>query len=193
MEQILAGFMIAFGASLYLKIGGALGAFLFSIGLLTILYFKLKLFTGKAGLLATKQINPFELLVLIWFGNLLGCAIFALIAFAAGLGPTIAEPASAIILTRISNTWYQNIFLGVLCGILMYIAVNQYEKAPYATIMCVASFILLGANHCVADMAYMFFGATKDTILPMLWALICTTIGNVIGCNIIPYVRKKTS
>ena len=31
-----------------------LGAFLFSIGLLTISHFRLALFTGKAGLLATK-------------------------------------------------------------------------------------------------------------------------------------------
>ena len=51
-NSILAGIMISIGAALYLVIGGIPGAILFSIGLLTILYFQFHLFTGKAGLFA---------------------------------------------------------------------------------------------------------------------------------------------
>ena len=57
IKAILAGFMIAMGAGLYLTVGGPVGAFLFSVGLLTILKFGFYLFTGKAGLLATKEIK----------------------------------------------------------------------------------------------------------------------------------------
>ena len=42
----------------------------------------------------------------------------------------------------------------------MYIAVNGYQKTKeilYA-IVPVAAFILIGANHCVADMFYWFAG-----------------------------------
>ena len=59
---MLAGILIAVSAIVYLKIGGVVGAFLFSIGLLTILHFKLGLFTGKAGLLSKGRITPIELI-----------------------------------------------------------------------------------------------------------------------------------
>ena len=141
-------------------------------------------------MLATKEIKPVSL-VMIWLGNFVGCLIFAIVARTAGLGSTLVEPAVAIISTRISNLWYQNLCLGILCGVLMYIAVNAFKTAPYATMMCVASFILLGANHCVADMAYLCFGVSKNTLFPMLFSLLCTTCGNVIGCNLIPLTTKK--
>ena len=70
----------------------------------------------------------------------------------------------------------------------MYIAVNVYKFTPLATIMSVGAFILSGTNHCVADMFYTFLGANS-------WEgflhLIPTTIGNVIGANIIPYITKN--
>jgi hypothetical protein len=39
IQSILAGLMIALAAGIYLVVGGPLGAFLFSLGLLTILWF----------------------------------------------------------------------------------------------------------------------------------------------------------
>ena len=68
----------------------------------------------------------------------------------------------------------------------MYIAVKQYFIVPVITMVAVASFILLGANHCVADMAYLFLAA-DESFIPAAIALIFTTIGNVIGCNLIPF------
>lgn len=185
IKSIMAGFMIALAAAIYLTVGGALGAFMFAIGLLTILFFQFNLFTGKAGLLAQRQIKPL-FLVIIWVGNLIGCALCSPLLLATPLGSSLAVGASAITLTRISNLWFENIILGVFCGILMYIGVKQYPTAPYVTILSVASFILLGANHCVADMAYMFLAADTKILLPASAALLFTTIGNIIGTNIIP-------
>lgn len=184
-QSILAGLMIALSAAIYLTIGGPLGAFMFSLGLLTILHFKFSLFTGKAGLLSTKQINGMQLST-IYLCNFIGCACGVAILFCAGLGSTIVSPATAILLTRINNIWYENIALGIICGILMYIAVNHYPTAPYVTMMSVAAFILLGANHCIADMVYTLIAATGETLLPAITALMCTTFGNIIGCNLIP-------
>ena len=181
IKSILAGFMISIGAGLYLTVGGPVGAFLFSGGLLTILEFGFYLFTGKAGLLATKEIKWWQL-ALIWGGNLVGTAGGALLLNAAGLGATVVGPATAIILKRIGNTWFENVLLGILCGVLMYIAVKGFKDMPYLTIMCVAAFILLGANHCVADMVYMFLsGVNWSAFVSVLF----TTLGNIIGCNLI--------
>ena len=192
IKSIMAGFMIALAAAIYLTVGGALGAFMFSIGLLTILFFQFDLFTGKAGLLAQKCIRPKRLLM-IWVGNLIGCALCSLLLLVTPLGSSLAVGASAITLTRISNLWFENIILGVFCGILMYIGVKQYPTAPYVTILSVASFILLGANHCVADMAYMFLAADPKILLPASAALLCTTAGNIIGCNLIPYSQQQSA
>lgn len=186
IKSILAGFMITLAAAIYLTVGGVLGAFMFAIGLLTILIFKFNLFTGKAGLLAQRQIKPLSLAA-IWIGNLIGCALCALLFLATPLGASLSMGAAAITLTRISNLWFENIILGVFCGILMYIGVKANPTAPYVTILAVASFILLGANHCIADMAYMFLAADTKILLPASAALLFTTIGNIIGCNLIPY------
>lgn len=70
----------------------------------------------------------------------------------------------------------------------MYIAVQYFVSAPWITIMCVAAFILLGANHCVADMAYMSIACQGNAAEQMI-ALCCTTVGNFVGCNLIPCVR----
>lgn len=190
IQSILAGLMIALAAGIYLVVGGPLGAFLFSFGLLTILRFQFYLFTGKAGLLVQNKISLTKLSE-IYLGNFLGCGAGSLVLLGSGL--QVVKPAAAIVTTRISNSWIENIFLGIICGILMYIAVESYVDAPYITIMCVSIFILYGANHCIADMVYMCLAATSETIAPMITAIINTTIGNVIGASIIPYSLSLTS
>ena len=192
IPSIMAGLMIAIAAGMYLKVGGAVGACLFAIGLLTILFFKFHLFTGKAGLLVEKKISGWGL-AKVYVGNLIGCWLGTMILALAGL--PIFEAGAAIYNIRITNYWLINIALGFLCGMLMTIAVRQYEKAPYTTIMCVAGFILLGANHCVADMVYMFMhfavNGFADRPGPAVIALLCTTAGNVLGCNTIPLAIRK--
>ena len=74
IKSIMGGFMITLAAAIYLTVSGALGAFMFAIGLLTILIFQFNLFTGKAGLLAQKKIRIIPLID-IWWGNFMGCAI----------------------------------------------------------------------------------------------------------------------
>lgn len=191
-KSFLAGVMITIGAAVFLTVGGVTGSILFSIGLLTILYFQYELFTGKAGLLAQKKIEV-AALCKIFCGNLLGCAFGVGILCLAGLAAEMREPAFAIVTSRINNMWYENIFRGIICGVLMYIAVNEYKDAPYVTIMCIATFILLGANHCVADMAYLMLGLVgrPDNWLAALLALGYTIIGNIIGCNLLPLCHSS--
>lgn len=186
IKSIMAGFMIALAATIFLTVGGALGAFMFAIGLLTILFFQFDLFTGKAGLLAQREIRV-RTLAAVWIGNLIGCTICSLLLLATPLGTSLAAGAAAITAIRISNLWFENILLGIFCGTLMYIGVKQYPTAPFVTVLAVASFILLGANHCIADMAYMLLAADTKILLPASAALLFTTTGNIIGCNLIPY------
>lgn len=182
MKSILAGIIISVSGFIYLNIDGYLGAFLFSIGLLTILYFKLELFTGKAGLFVDRKIHFLDLLT-IWCGNYIGAFLGGV--FFAGSGKVIAQTsAAAIIDTRIGNLWYENVILGILCGVLMYIAVSHYETKPWVTVMCVMAFILSGMNHSIADMFYYNF--SDNATWQGMFTILCTTTGNFIGCNLIP-------
>lgn len=97
--SILAGMVIAIGCILYLKIGGVMGAALFSVGLMSVVLGKFKLFTGKAGLFAEGKIGLGEL-GKIWLGNLLGTFIIAVITFIAPWGQSLRDASAAVTLAR---------------------------------------------------------------------------------------------
>lgn len=65
---------------------------------------------------------------------------------------------------------------------LMHIAVAGYKKSknPLIVVLPVMVFILIGAEHCVADMFYWFYADTIN--IP---ALLVITLGNTIGANFI--------
>lgn len=181
--------MIAIGAIVNLRVGGLLGPFLFAVGLLTVLEFELHLFTGKAGLLATKEIDIVTLFY-IWMGNFIGTAAVALLLLFAPMSYELSDISAAILATRLSNGFAANFVLGIFCGLLMYIAVTAYRWTDNAilVILPVATFILSGYNHCVADMFYTHLATTgpKDYL-----QLIPTTLGNIVGCCILPGAALK--
>ena len=167
-----------------------IGAIMFSLGLLTILHFKYYLFTGKAGLLLTREIHPYDLGI-IWCGNLLGTGIGAGLIHLTPLAAKVIPDAVAITTQRIENGFLSNIVLGIFCGLLMYIAVTSYATKPWVTVMCVSAFILSGFNHCIADMYYFFLASPFVDVPLAVFTILCTTLGNVIGCNIIPLCEME--
>ena len=189
--DILAGIMISIGCLLYLQIGGVAGACLFAVGLGSICFFKMKLFTGQAGKLITKEIGAWEL-GQVWFGNLLGVIIMIGITLLHPNYAAINAGAEAILNSRITADidlmFGQSFFLAIPCGILMYCAVSAQDTLQLVYIvMCVAAFILCGFYHCVADMYYTFLAAKQ-------WQsyinLIFVTFGNVVGCNLVPFFKR---
>lgn len=188
MLSILAGFMIAIGAIVNLTLGPPLGPFMFTVGLMTILFFNLHLFTGKAGLLATHEISMLNLMR-IWLGNFVGCTFGMILASCLPQAEQLLESARAIVAVRNTNSIFENFVLGIACGILMYIAVNGYKKTgnTLAFVLPVAVFIFSGYNHCVADMFYIIVGGQH---IGDFVSLIPTTIGNIVGCCGIPLVLQ---
>ena len=185
--SILAGLMIAVGGVINLSVDGALGAFMFSLGLLTVLIFKLELFTGKAGLLAANEMKIGKLSE-IWIGNFIGTAIVAILLTLTPKGVDLFEKVTQIVAIRNANDFYTNFVYGGFCGLMMYLAVSSYALGglnPVYAILPVAAFILCGFNHCVADMFYLNIGAT--TLTDYL-TLIPTTLGNICGCCLMPWM-----
>ena len=72
---LCAGICIGIGGTVYLMCSSKLlGAILFSVGLLTILIFKLKLFTGMSGYILEEKnkLNYILHLFITWLGNFVG-------------------------------------------------------------------------------------------------------------------------
>lgn len=187
MLGILAGILIGIGALVYLSVGGVAGAILFATGLIAIINFQLHLFTGRAGKLGYSV--SLKELIMTWFENLIGAFSCAVLICLTPVGENLYPKAVEIVTLRNSNGPITNLILGIGCGILMYVATNLKLKdngGLFQVAWPVAAFILIGFNHCVADMFYISLGCIQWSD----WlSLIPTTIGNVIGCMLIPLMR----
>ena len=77
-SAILAGIAIGIGGFGYLALGGIAGAVFFSFGLITVVRYKMKLYTGVVGFVQSWSELPDTFLVLL--GNIVGCLLVGLIA-----------------------------------------------------------------------------------------------------------------
>lgn len=211
IKTYLNTLILATAAGLCIGIGGIVflmqdnkfaGAFLFAVGLLTILVFKLNLFTGMVGYLtermAEKKWGYLITLALVWIGNFLGTAAAAGLIRLTRIGDGIVAKSQPLVNTKLEDKWYSLLILGVFCGILMFIAVDTYKKniekkdflCCIAVFMGVMVFILAGFEHSIADMFYFVLSGRVMDAIP---ALLLITVGNAIGGNIIPIVQKLTA
>jgi len=191
-SSVIAGIMIGVGGLAYLSCSNIyIGSIWFSIGLLTILIFKLDLFTGKAGYI----LNGYGIknLIIIWFGNFMGTYITSICKNTRLVG--LQDKVNQIMMVKESDTYFSLFILGIWCGLLMFIAVNtfntyQFNFATIAIIIfCVSAFIIIGFEHCIADMFYMIY--SNSLTFNNIIRIIVISCGNVIGCNIIPIYKVK--
>lgn len=100
--------------------------------------------------------------------------------------------AESIVYTKIQNfpsNWLMVFVSAILCGILIYIAVEQYKQGRwYAILVAVPTFILCGARHCIAEFCYML--AARQLHLQQLEYLIIVILGNSIS-SILLYTWKE--
>lgn len=156
-KAIASGLMIGIGATIYLSCSNKIvGALLFSIALFMICAFKMNLFTGKIGYIIQNRNNPNCLI--IWLGNLVGTAASAALVRIAK--PQLGAAAKELMAAKLNQSWLSICILAFFCGILMYLAVENYASNPsdagkiVGIFLCIATFILSGFEHSIADMGY---------------------------------------
>ena len=164
-----AGIAIALGGWAYLSVSNPIvGAVIFACGLLTVRLYGLHLFTGKVQFMVTKE-EPWYYYPLILLCNFIGVAMIVLISY-----KTIHEPAVTIAMAKAAQDPIVSLVKGVGCGMLMSLA--TYKETPlWVTVLAVATFILAGFNHCIADFYYMLAGTHLS------WNLLLTILGNISG------------
>ena len=191
-----AGFCVSIGCMVYLSVESkVLGAFLFNLGLVGILLFQFNLYTGKVGYLLYNKPKYILDVITIWIGNFCGVYLFSQLSLATRIGATLKEKSEKLVQVKLGDSNLSLFLLAVFCGLLMFIAVDSYktyvEKKDailcVIIILCVVVFILAGFEHCIANIFYFSItGTLKEAMIPLL----VDTIGNGVGGNIIPIVKK---
>lgn len=180
-KSIIGGFLIGFGGTVYLNMDNKIvAAFLFGLGLFTIINFELNLYTGKIGYLSKE--NWREILLTL-IGNFIGTNLFAFLVLQTRLAGKLKEVVAPAVELKLSDNLLSTFILAIFCGILMSIAVGTFKKLPnilgtLAVFLCVAVFILAGFEHCVAN---MFFFALSSSPADYLLTLLVAIAGNSLG------------
>lgn len=183
-SSILAGITIGIAGFGYLAIGGLAGAVLFSFGLLTVVGYKLKLYTGTAGFVNKGE---FIDLLVILLGNIVGCLLVGLLTRASNL--ELQAAAQKILEVRLQNGALRCGLLGIGCGFIMTTAVTFSREKNYLPLLFgVPLFIICGFTHCVAD-AFYYLSVPIDFLkvhfLEIIGVYVSIVLGNFIGCNLV--------
>lgn len=170
--------------------GSLAGAVLFSLGLLAVVGYKLKLYTGTAGFIKKNEIGT---LFLILLGNILGCLMLGLLARVSPMD--IQGAAQKVLELRLKTGALNCGLLGIGCGLLMTTAVTFARQKHYLPLLfAVPLFIICGFTHCVADAFYYLCVPVefmKAHALEILGVYGCIVLGNLIGCNLYRIVLPK--
>ena len=182
-SAIMAGICIGIAGFGYLAVGGIVGAVTFAFGLLAVVHYRLKLYTGTAGFFAKGELLQ---LCTILAMNIVGCLLVALMARMSPM--PLQEAAQHILEGRLNAGIVQSGVLAIGCGFIMTTAVKWGREGKFLPLLFgVPLFIICGFPHCVADAFYYlcvpveYLTANAGQML-LLYASI--VLGNFIGCNL---------
>jgi formate/nitrite transporter len=208
---VLAGAFIAFGAMYFtLVMTGSelgfgpsrlLGGLAFSLGLILVVVGGAELFTGNNLIVmawAERKVTSLQLArnwSLVYLANLIGSLGSALMVFWSGalsLGDgAVAETAVRIGEAKVALGFGQAFFSGILCNILVCLAVwlcfaaHDVAGKVLAIIFPISAFVALGFEHSIANMYLIpiawLAGAEAVTLGSFLANLVPVTLGNIVG------------
>ena len=194
---ILSGIAVGIAGWGYLACTNIIGAVLFSFGLLTVVGYKLPLYTGTAGFIPLRDeqgrscwMSAIGKLLFILLGNITGCLLVALFA---RLSPIdLGAAAQKILEGRLAIGPLRAGFLAVGCSFIMTTVVTfAREKNPLPLLFGVPLFINCGFPHCLADAFYYLtvpVAYTGQHLLEVVTLYPCLVIGNFVGCNLYRFV-----
>lgn len=197
LSAALAGLCIAIGGTVYLQLmdtSRLAGALLFTVGLFTICLFGLHLFTGKVCYVFDNGPTYALDLLWVWLGNLAGTCLTAQALALTRVGPVLRERAATLCQAKLADSPVSILILAVLCNVMIYIAVEGFNRAPHdlgrylALFLGVAVFILCGFEHCVANIFY--FAAAGAWSVRAAGYLALMTLGNALGGVLFPLGRR---
>ncbi|MBQ0056567.1 MAG: formate/nitrite transporter family protein [Bacteroidales bacterium] len=182
-SAFLAGVCIGIAGFGYLAEKSIIGAVLFAFGLLTVVHYALKLYTGTAGFIKRGELG--QLLLILAF-NILGCLAVSLLVRCSPM--PLQDTAQHILEGRLAVGPLRGGILAIGCGFIMTTAVTFARKGQNLPLLFgVPLFIMCGFPHCVADAFYYLcvpVSFLADNAIPVIVFYLSIVVGNFIGCNL---------
>lgn len=198
-SAIISGIAVAIAGWGYLAFPNMIGAVLFSFGLLTVVNYKLKLYTGTAGFIplrhedgSSRWLRAIGELLFILMANICGCLLVSLLTRLSPLD--LGSQAQTILESRLAIGPLRAGLLAIGCGFIMTTVVTfAREGKPLALLFGVPLFINCGFPHCLADAFYYMtvpVSYTSAHLLELCALYPCLVIGNFIGCNLYRFIKR---
>ena len=190
-SSFLAGTSIGIAGFGYLAEKSIIGAVLFAFGLLTVVHYGLRLYTGTAGFIKRGEVGT---LLLILGGNILGCLAVALMVRCSPM--PLQETAQKILEGRLATGPLKGGILAIGCGFIMTTAVTFARQGKNLPLLFgVPLFIMCGFPHCVADVFYYLcvpFSFLGEHIVEVLTFYVSIVLGNFVGCNLFRLIAPRS-
>jgi len=194
------------------SIGKLIGAVIFPAGLAMVLIAGSELFTGNSLLvipLLDRKISFGGMIknwVIVYIGNFIGAVLIAALVVYGHtfslFGDGLAQSAVSIAESKVAISFTDGLIRGVLCNVLVCIAVWMSFAAKSVSgkiiglFFPIMLFVLCGYEHCVANMYYIpagIFAAAEYSIAAdglnwgtfLLNNLLPVTIGNILGGGLV--------
>jgi len=186
-SAFLSGVCIGIAGFGYLAEKSIIGAVMFAFGLLTVVHYKLKLYTGTAGFINRHQVGE---LFLILLGNIIGCLAISMLVRCSPM--PLQDTAQGILEGRLSLGPLKGGVLAIGCGFIMTTCVTFSRQGRNLPLFFgVPLFIMCGFPHCVAD-AFYYCCVPADFIAEHFGEIIAFYLsivaGNFVGCNLYRFV-----
>lgn len=186
-SAILSGVAVGIAGFGFLALRDIVGSVLFAFALLTVVGYKLKLYTGTAGFIKK---NELPYLAFVLSGNLVGCFLMAMLTHCSAMD--LQGSAQEILAGRLALGPLRGGLLAIGCGFIMTTAVTFARKGNMLPLLIgVPLFIQCGFPHCAAD-AFFYMSAPFDylgqhwsEIVPFYLSIV---VGNFVGCNLYRWV-----
>lgn len=187
---VAAGLFISIGGTVYLSCADkVIGAVMFSVGLISICYLGLALYTGKIGFMFyNHKGGDFIDIAATLLGNAFGTFLFGFLCGESN--QKLIAVAKALCDGKVEKSLWAVFVSAIFCGVLMFTAVRIYRdgKNPIGILFCVPVFILCGFEHSIADMYY--FAAARYISFEVLLFLLVVVLGNTVGGLLVPLLIK---
>ncbi len=190
IKAVLGGVCISLGGAAYLSVENHIaGAFLFSLGLLTIYTFGLSLYTGKLCYIPNRPLGFLPELGIVLLGNAAGTAAAGYLLQTTRLS-ALMGPARLLVERKLSDSLWSAFVLAAFCGLLMSIAVLGYATSRdgvgrhLVLVLPVMVFILCGFEHSVADLFYVSMAGMWSLRATLF--LLVVALGNLLGGVLLP-------
>ena len=211
LSSMLAGLYVGLGIMLIFSIGGILASaespftkivmgLSFGVALSLVIMAGSELFTGNNFIMmigslkkTVTLLDTIKIWIFSFIGNLIGSIIGAYAFYAAGLarGP-VGQFILSASATKMSLPIHELVFRGILCNILVCLAIWCSFKMKEETgklimvFWCLFAFITTGFEHSVANMTLLSIGlfiphTAAVSISGFIYNLSFVTLGNMIG------------